>query len=170
MKVGDQVLYKDEVGGGVITQLSKDLAFVEEESGFGDWFSLSELIVKEEISIQAPTNSEVQVKESGSVFSSKPHSKNHISKLEVDLHLDVFMNNTRGLTNHEKVQLQLKEAKAALYKARKEKFRYLHLIHGKGSGKLRQDLHEWLNHQDIVDFYDIDISGNRSGVTEVRLF
>ena len=170
MKIGDQVLYKDEVGGGVITQLSKDLAFVEEETGFGDWVSVSELIVKEDISIGSPSNLEVELKEHNSNRSSKPHSKNHISKLEVDLHLDAFMHHTRGLSNYDKVVLQLKEAKKALAKARNQKFKYLHLIHGKGSGKLREELHLWLNHQNVVDYYDMDISGNRSGVTEVRLF
>ncbi len=62
------------------------------------------------------------------------------------------------------------EAKSALAKAKGKKFKYLHLIHGKGSGKLREELHLWLNHQNVVDYYDMDISGNRSGVTEVRLF
>ena len=170
VKVGDTVLYKDEVGGGVITQLSKDMAYVEEETGFGDWFSLKELIVKEDISIDTPSASQVEMKEGGNKLASKPHSKNHISKLEVDLHLDAFLDHTRGLTNYEKVTLQMAEAKKALAKAKGQKYKYLHLIHGKGSGKLRQELHEWLNHQNVVDYYDMDISGNRSGVTEVRLF
>jgi len=170
VKVGDQVLYKDEVGGGVITQLSKDLAFVEEESGFGDWFNLTELIVKEEVYVDVVSLREIEIKEGSGKSSSKPHSKNHISKLEVDLHLDAFMEQTRGLTNHEKIILQMAEAKRALAKAKSKKFKYLHLIHGKGSGKLREELHLWLNHQNVVDYYDIDISGNRSGVTEVRLF
>ena len=107
MKVGDQVLYKDEVGGGLITQLSKDLAFVEEESGFGDWFNLTELIVKEEVYVDAVSLREIEIKEGSGKSSSKPHSKNHISKLEVDLHLDAFMEQTRGLTNHEKIILQM---------------------------------------------------------------
>ena len=170
VKIGDQVLYKDEVGGGVITELSNSQAFVEEESGFGDWFTLTELILKEEIHVDIVSQREIEIKEGSGKFSSKPHSKNHLSRLEVDLHLEAFLDNARGLSNHDKVELQLKEARKAFAKAKREKFKYLQLIHGKGSGKLRQELHIWLNHQDVVDFYDIDISGNRSGVTEVRLF
>lgn len=170
MKVGDTVLYKDEVGGGIITRLTKDMAFVKEETGFGDWFSLKELIVKEDVFIDTPSASQVDMKERGNTPASKPHSKNHISKLEVDLHLYAFLDHTRGLTNYEKIILQMAEARKALAKAKEQKYKYLHLIHGKGSGKLRQELHEWLNHQNVVDYYDIDISGNRSGVTEVRLF
>ena len=93
MKIGDQVLFKDEVGGGVITQLSRGLAFIEEESGFGDWFELSELIHKEEVNIATPSNAEVEIKEKGASRSSKPHSKNHLSRLEVDLHLEAFLDN-----------------------------------------------------------------------------
>lgn len=170
MKIGDEVLYKDEVGGGVITQLSSTMAFVEEETGFGDWFNLQELIVKVDISVDVPSFSQVEMKERGNKLASKPHSKNHISKLEVDLHLDAFLDQTRGLTNHDKVLLQMAQAKKALATAKGHKYKYLHLIHGKGSGKLRQELHDWLNHQNVIDYYDIDISGNRSGVTEVRLF
>ena len=164
------MVYKDEVGGGEITQLSKNFAFVEEESGFGDWFSLNELIVKEEIQVNSISSRAIEIKEGSGKASSKQHSKNHISKFEVDLHLDAFMEHTRGLTKHEKVTFQMAEAKSALAKAKGKKFKYLHLIHGKGSGKLREELHLWLNHQNVVDYYDMDISGNRSGVTEVRLF
>ena len=125
---------------------------------------------KEEFAIDAPSTSEVEHKEFGRTTKSKAHSQNHRSILDVDLHLDAFMQHTGGLTNHEKVVLQMNEAKKALAIARSEKYKYLHLIHGKGSGKLRLELHEWLNHQNVLDYYDMDISGNRSGVTEVRLF
>ena len=168
MKLGDVVVYKDEIGGGTIVKRDGNMLLIEEESGFSDWVSVSDVLLKESFQV-----SSIETKpedKSKSKNASRPHSKNHQSKLEVDLHLHNLTDYTGGMSNHEKVLLQLKAAKNALAEARHKKFKYLHLIHGKGSGKLRQELHHWLAKQNVVDFYDMDISGNRSGVTEVQLF
>ena len=165
MKIGDQVVYKDDVGGGTVVRRDGQMLLVREESGFEDWYQADELLPKEDISIDAVSIDIIEIKESKQKGASKPHSNNHRSVLKRDLHLHVILDNTRGLTNHEKVMIQLKEAKKALLEARSKKYKYLHLIHGKGSGKLRQELHDWLYKQSVVDFYDMDISGNRSGVT-----
>jgi dsDNA-specific endonuclease/ATPase MutS2 len=170
-KVGDRVVFKDDVGGGVVSEISNGSIYVLTEDDFGDWFKPEELLLADDKQINEDAgNPSVPTKVESLSYSSKPHSKNHEKAYEVDLHLHNLIENSLNMTNHEKVIIQLNAAKNAYQKAKAKRFKYLKLIHGKGSGKLRSELHQWLRSIQVLDFYDIDISGNQSGVTEVRMF
>ncbi len=170
MKIGDRIKYIDEVGGGIVTKIKGTNLFVLDDNGFGDWVEKNMVIVDVRTNYHGSAHHDISKKENSSTIRSKKHSKRHLEKLEVDLHLHAFTENIRGFTNHEKVLAQMGEARRAFASAVAGKYKYLRLIHGKGSGKLRNELWQWLSHKNVVDFYDIDISGEKSGVTEVQLY
>ena len=170
MKIGDQIKYLNEPGGGVISEINGNLLLVLDHNGFEDWVEITQVILDIKTDYRAVSYHDVSKKEGSGKIKSVKHSKRHLEKLEVDLHLHTFMQSTRGFTNHEKVLAQMGEARKAFASATAGKYKYLRLIHGKGSGKLRNELWQWLRHKNVVDFYDIDISGEKSGVTEVQMY
>lgn len=170
MKIGDFVKFIDEPGGGVLRRIDTDGYWIMDEHGFEECYQLSELIKNEKVNYHTTIpHSEGQEKDPEQKKSQKA-SKRFKEKLEVDLHLHHLIDNDRGLDNYQKIQIQKRAAQDALNRARLGGYKYCVLIHGKGSGKLRTELWNWLSHQKVVDFYDMDISIGKSGITEVQLF
>ena len=167
-KVGQKVRLIDEDGEGEIIRLMGDVAIVLMEHGFEETISTELLVPAFQISIN--DQSIVKKVSTEKKKTSKPSKAKDKSKLEVDLHAGLLIGNTAGLSNHEIVLLQLAEAKNAIDKARMQKINKVILIHGKGSGKLRSEIHKMLSHLDNLEYYDAEYRLYSHGATEIRLF
>ncbi|MGX5819002.1 Smr/MutS family protein [Chitinophaga lutea] len=75
------------------------------------------------------------------------------AKLEVDLHIDKLTDDWKGLSNLEMVAIQLNEFQHQLDLAISQRQDKLIVIHGVGSGKLRDEVHEILKTTREVKFF-----------------
>ncbi len=78
----------------------------------------------------------------------KPKRKTDTSDLvEVDLHIDELLDDTRGLSNHEMLEIQMKTFREELQRAIDTGVKRIVFIHGVGNGTLKQELRKELNHK-----------------------
>lgn len=80
-------------------------------------------------------------------------------KYEIDLHIERLMDNWRGLSNFEILTIQLHEFQRYLDLAIAHKQFSMVVIHGVGKGKLRDEIHQVLQHtpevRNFVNQYDV---------------
>ena len=79
--------------------------------------------------------------------------------------ISMLMTNAVGVAQGAK-----EEAETAIYKARKNKDNFLVFIHGKGKGRLKEELHSMLDRTERIEFYDAEYSLYSGGATEVKLY
>jgi dsDNA-specific endonuclease/ATPase MutS2 len=70
------------------------------------------------------------------------------------------------MSNHEIVSLQLQKCEDVIHNALKAKIRKLVIIHGKGQGVLRQEVHQLLQ-SFRLDYKDADYLKYSGGATDV---
>ena len=87
------------------------------------------------------------------------------AKKEIDLHLDV-LDPKRQISQHRMLDYQIEACKKFLNAALEARYRTVVVIHGKGSGILKQEIQHLLKMSDLVD-YSFEI--NNGGATEVWL-
>ena len=81
------------------------------------------------------------------VIKRKKASKQNGDVIEVDLHIHELVDNTRGLSNADMLNLQVDEFRRVMDENLKNKGQKIVFIHGKGEGVLRQALLKELNHR-----------------------
>lgn len=89
--------------------------------------------------------------------------------MEVDLHIHQLTPNSRGLTNHDMLTLQVDTAKRQLEFAISKRIRRIVFIHGVGEGVLRTELEYLFGRYDNVSWYDADYQKYGLGATEVYI-
>lgn len=89
--------------------------------------------------------------------------------MEVDLHLHKLTDNTRGLTNHDMLNLQVDTAKRQLEFAMSKGVRRVVFIHGVGEGVLRTELEFLFGRYSNLSWYDADYQKYGLGATEVYI-
>lgn len=88
--------------------------------------------------------------------------------LEVDLHIEQLIGNTRGLTNSDIIDIQLRALQRALDTAMSHRQELLIVIHGLGKGTLREEVHKVLKQTKEVGRFKNEWSGKYGfGATEV---
>lgn len=171
MKSGDVIKFLNEEGGGIVLRVEGDRVCVEDDHGFEHWYPLSEVILEKNEHLDWETSiHQAKEEKERKIDASKKHRKNHQERWFVDLHLHELIDNDRGLTNFQKLRIQLNQAEKKLQQARKNKVRFLVIIHGKGTGKLRSEIRKWLSKQDVMSYYDGDYDQQYPGTTEVQLY
>ncbi len=163
--IGDKVSFLDAVGSATIKRIKDDQVLVEDESGFDNWFNMNEIIKSQTIEV-----SSVSIKDGPSKRETKKLPFKDRGIQEMDLHIHQLVENTRGMSNYDMLQIQMVEAEKALKKARKAKAIKLIYIHGVGEGKLRYELHNWLTGIENISFYDASFLKYGAGATEVDLW
>ena len=168
IKNGDKVKLIDDVGEFTVQSIQGKSAVVIDEHGFEDVLPINQLMPVRPFNVSEATPKKQDV--SHAPIKSKPARKKQKRKLEIDLHAGVLLGSTSGLTNHQIVLLQLDEAEKGIRQARKDGYTHVVLIHGKGKGKLRADLHQRLNKIERIEFYDAEYRLYSSGATEIKFY
>lgn len=173
LKVGDKVRPVDEADVYIVTKLSEALVFAMDEHGFEHEFLPNEVvpvIAQNMLSFNLEADARHKKAADKTEKISQPHPKNlRKSYLEYDLHAGVLLGNTAGMSNHQILTEQLDFACEMLDKARRNNDQFIVFVHGKGKGRLRQELQRMLAGMEKVEFYDADFSKYNLGATEVRL-
>jgi len=90
--------------------------------------------------------------------------------MEVDLHINQLVKSTRGMQNHEMLNLQLETAKRRLEFAIQNRIQRIVFIHGVGEGVLKLELEYLFKRYDCLKFYDANYQKYGQGATEVYIF
>lgn len=170
MKPGDKVTFLNDTGTGTIVKISGKIATILREDGFEVPMPVELLIVVKN-SHWLDDDATLPVKD-GNLPARHSKSKSHLRKkeLEVDLHFENLTPGNDRMSAHEKLTLQLDSAKNALQKARNGNYTHLVLVHGVGQGRLKEELHKWLQGQQRLEFYDASLQKYGFGATEVRIW
>lgn len=191
--IGDKVRLLNEVGEGVITAILSDYRVeVELSDGFVIEYSVKQLVPVKPIRTQKkekhPEQQEVSTKnESSNSFKDevrkiiekkkiRPDSKSSKStlakssgKVEVDLHIEELLDNTKGMTSHEKLVYQLNVFKKTVHAYKNNKGYKIIFVHGKGNGRLKAEIRSYIDGCDWLSYEDASYRMYGTGATEVLI-
>ena len=160
-KVGQQVRFLNDEGGGRITDIMDNQAMVEDESGFSFPHPLTELVLVDttirEASKYAGSQEGVEermVRNSHEKAINKINRdfkllyKNELASserkrgelMEVDLHIHHIQPKHQGMSNGDIILIQLEHFERMMRVAMKDKIRKIVFIHGVGQGVLKSEI------------------------------
>lgn len=163
-KVGDKILFKREKQTAVILKINSIYKVLVERS---DGFQMN-VSVKDIILVNTDTE-----KGYGSCFYNKDQiithkkgSKQEKSQtvLKIDLHIELLTSDYNSMKNYEIVQIQLNFLREKLANSINSKITKLIVVHGIGSGVLRDEVHKVIQEYQLRYFLSQD-----GGSTEVFL-
>ena len=175
-KIGQKIVFLEEVGGGVIEGVSEHGKFaVLDEDGFKRYYIASQLaaVQGEEYTIDESDVSLISNSDNGIVdFRSNvagSERKRSKSLPEINLHIEELTESHVGLTNHEILSRQMTAFKRFYDISRSRKQRKIIIIHGIGEGVLRHEVRSFLNGEDGVEYYDADYTEYGQGATAIEI-
>ncbi len=175
-KVGDRVEAVDDIIRGIVVKVSLDQIIVESDDGFQLQYAPSELVrIPENETIKVSNYDAAQVKaekelpKKRKLQAGKAKERN-APKMEVDLHIHQLVPSTRGMTNHDMLNIQLETAKRQLEFAIRKRIPKVVFIHGVGTGILKEELKYLFGRYDKVKYYDADYQKYGLGATEVYIY
>lgn len=157
--IGDKVLFKKKKGEGkIISFINSDKVLILDNFGFEVEVALSELI---------PSSSDYISKESyGEDFLNKDlcideekiqdNNKNSSSRIKIDLHTEKLNHDLEGLSNTEIINIQIRYFEKEINFFRKKNVEELIVVHGIGSGLLKDRVHESLVEYGLRFYLSID--------------
>lgn len=181
LSIGDKVSFLNEKGQGIVSKIiNKKMVAVTIEDGFELPFAVSELILieaaikketpKKPVEPQPKTDLTKLFQKknfSDSPKKSKPHAQNNgMLEMEINLHIEELLDNYKGMSNAEIIQVQLKHFQKALDKAISGRYKKLIVIHGVGNGRLKHEVRSILSSENMR-FYDGSYAKYGYGATEV---
>lgn len=173
-QIGDTVETLDDTIVGIVMHIDGFAITIESEDGFSLTYSNSELVkVSDDIKVSnyevAQIKSEKEIPKKRRAEVVKPKERN-IPKMEVDLHIHQLTNSSRGMSNHEMLNLQMDTAKRQLEFAIRKRIQKVVFIHGVGEGILKEELEFLFGRYENVKYYDADYQKYGLGATEVYIY
>ena len=178
-KLGDSVLVLDEDLSGTIVKIVKDTVSIETEDGFLLEFQSKELVkrrsdqaLKSGMFLNTNLNAVISEKEKPSKRKQPKikYKERFEPTMEVDLHIHQLVNSSKGMSNHEMLNLQLDTARRQLEFAIKKRIQKVVFIHGVGEGILKIELEYMFGRYDNLKFYDANYQKYGLGATEVYIY
>ncbi|WP_028290938.1 Smr/MutS family protein [Olleya sp. ITB9] len=177
LKIGDTVDVLDDVLSGQVTAIKGNVVTIETDEGFELTFNASELVKTKSSTLRNNVFNSASLKQ---VLSEKTEKKRHntvkvkakeryLPTMEVDLHLHKLVNNERGMTNFDKLSVQLDTARHKLEFAIKKRIQKIVFIHGVGEGVLKMELETLFSRYDNIKYYEADYKKYGLGATEVYI-
>jgi len=173
-QIGDAVETIDDTIKGIVVEVNGDEISIETDEGFSMLYAASELMkVTGSFKVSnyeiAQIKSEKEIPKKRKSNSVKPKERN-TPKMEVDLHLHQITKSEKGMTAHDKLNLQLETAKRQLEFAIRKRIQKVVFIHGVGEGVLKEELKYLFGRYENVKYYDADYQKYGLGATEVYIY
>ena len=179
LKIGDKVDVLDDVLSGTIVAINGNMVTIETNEGFDLDFKANELVkigsksINQDAFKLASVNEILKEKTEKKRYNNtqkiKPKQR-YQPKLEVDLHLHKLIDNERGMSSYDKLNLQLDTARQQLEFAIKKRIQKVVFIHGVGEGVLKMELETLFSRYDNIKYYDADYKKYGLGATEVYIY
>ena len=168
-KIGDHVSVINDTMTGKVIEIDRDIIKIECLDGFLYSFHPKELVPLKDwnglIRKDPEHHGEEPKSHDKKSFTLK---KGNIIK-EVDLHIHELTDSEKGMSNYDKLSLQLKAAQYELELAISKKQPKLIFIHGRGEGVLKKELRA-LCKKYPVEFHDASYTEYGIGATEVLIY
>jgi len=175
---GQQITFLHEHGGGTILEIVGTGKFkIEDDHGFERICLKSEIapVYGTDYKIDDAAISGLNEDETFST-SRKAQQKAHIGSgrtgydvWELDLHIESLTDSHAGWTNTDIVRKQLMELRSFVNRARAKRVRKLIIIHGVGTGVLKEEVREFFREQTGVEVYDASYQEYGKGATAVEI-
>jgi len=158
--IGDAVAVIHEAIEGVIVKITKQKITIEDTDGFSRIFNQAELVIrtKSTYNIENFESTELineklnhSIHDDKDIVVSKKHQSNrhaNNSGSEIDLHIEELVEDFYWMSNGEILQKQMMACRMFIERAIDNKETKVVLIHGKGEGVLKSEIHSYLNRLD----------------------
>ena len=178
-EINDSVAVLDDDLSGKVTKIEGSDITVATTNGFELVFEAHELVkIKDDKLMNRSlfsnasienilSEKETKKRQNPPKISSKERSQ---PAMEVDLHINQLVKNSRGMQNHEMLNLQLETAKRRLEFAIQNRIQRTVFIHGVGEGVLKLELEYLFKRYDNIKFYDANYQKYGQGATEVYIY
>lgn len=167
--IGDRVSVISDTLVGKIIKINQSLIEVECQDGFLYSFKANEIVHSKEWNKLITHHEKDLEKNPSNKKKNKFRSKKGKVIKEIDLHLHELVASEKGMSNFEKLSLQLNTARKELESAISNKHQKIIFIHGRGEGVLKSELHLLLKKYP-VSFQDASYTEYGLGATEVHIF
>lgn len=177
-KTGQKVVFMNEPGGGIVQAVVNGFVVVKDESGFEQRCRLNEIapVHGEEYHLNADDIVAINADESFATIKHQVRQgvltgkRKPIDVWEIDLHIEEITDSHSGLTNGEIVMKQMRELRTFYQRAKSRRIRKLVIIHGVGTGVLKEEVRSFLHKQNSIDYFDADFREYGKGATAVEIF
>ncbi len=173
-QINDFVETIDDTIKGAVKEIDGSSVTIETNDGFIMQFNVSELVkISDGIVVsnyevaQVKSEKEITKKKNRQIV--KPKERN-APKMEVDLHIHQLTKSERGMSSHDKLNLQIDTAKRQLEFAIRNRIQKVVFIHGVGAGVLKEELKYLFGRYDDIKSYDADYQKYGLGATEVYIY
>ena len=166
LRIGDKVIFKNDKIEGVVVKINSQYKVkVSTLDGFDLDVSTKELIkVENAISDSSSYGKISDFKDSNLTKKKQLKKKRKYNTIKVDLHMDALMIKNSSLENFEILQLQTEECHNMIKSALNSSVKKIEIIHGKGEGILKKEVHKILLEYNLRFYLTKD-----GGATEVYL-
>jgi dsDNA-specific endonuclease/ATPase MutS2 len=175
-EIGDRVsVLDDAIDGEIIKIAGKDIVIKTSED-FVMTFQSEELVKVNNDSLRnlfsSKSLSQVlseKTEPKKRSFVKEKKSKKEEFVLEVDLHIEKLVPQTRGMSNYDILNIQMDTAKGQLEFAIRNRMQKLVFIHGVGEGVLKSELEFLLSRYDQISFQEASFQKYGFGATAVHI-
>ncbi|RBA28188.1 Smr/MutS family protein [Flavobacterium tibetense] len=176
-EVGDKVAVLDEAIEGEVVAVKNNEISIKTTDDFVMTFFVNELVKLQKISdlnnlFSSKSISDVLKDKKEPVkrsFTKEKKSKKEEFVMEVDLHIEKLVQNFRGMSNFDILNIQMDTVKHKLEFAIKNRLPKMVLIHGVGEGVLKSEIEFFLSRYDNVVFQEANFQKYGFGATEVYI-
>jgi len=171
LEKGDLVSIIDDNAEGIVKQINADgSVIVEDDDGFELEYEARELVkVNDEYHIQYDKSLSTSSIDKDAINKKRNPIKHKKDRVEVDLHIEELVDDHRGWTNAEILELQLDKFEKVLSTAFQTRKRKMIVIHGRGDGVLRYEIRKKLQDYPGIEVYDASYKEYGQGATEILL-
>lgn len=172
-EIGDRIKFIDEDLSGVVSKIENEQIFIKTDDGFEYACLANEIIKAKSFEAQLSSTEEVEfLNQNEENLKNRTRKSAKMNKsqpvMEVDLHIHQLVENTRGLSNYDMLEIQLNTVKRKMEFAKSKRIQRIVFIHGVGEGVLKYELVR------ILKDYPVQISEANylkygQGATEVFL-
>lgn len=145
-KVGDSVGVLGDTIKGIVVSVDTSIVEIEDSDGFLRRYTSRQLVLqKSEDSYKI--GSDIADKEAKTLLRSTkktPLIQKVVQPTEIDLHIEMLRDSHAGLANYEIIQIQMTACRSFVQQAIENGQKKIVLIHGKGQGVLKAEIHTYL--------------------------
>ena len=173
--IGEKVRFLDEVGGGIVKSIDRDMLTVEDEHGFDHQVSAMKVVAEKRGGYipKFKGNVEIRAEPEQKLVSqnlAEFHRKAKTPFLEIDLHIHHLVDDERHMSNHQMLGVQLRVVREMLASAKVAKYKKVVFIHGVGNGTLRNEIRTLIAQESNCEYVDANYADYGYGATEIKLW
>lgn len=173
-QVGEKVGFMQEKGyGKVLEIISSTQVRLEDEFGFNQVYPVSSLVklhgsMDEDEQLVFKDEAELEEKKVKFQIIEEKVGIKAQSYWELDLHIESLTEDHRGMNNFQIMKIQMQEFKRFFSKAKANFVHKIVIIHGVGEGVLKNEIRNYLDQQEFLEYYDASYLEYGKGATEIK--